>query len=123
MKSLTSNHHLITQALKSSSKLVVNEDGRKVKRKIPFTEKDREELQSRTVVVENLPDDHSHQNLEKIFGVVGRLDNRIKLFSKLYRIMIVFMLIMADIHLAVSRPSGYATLRNRIRLVPRAISS
>ncbi|CAN1307307.1 La-related protein 6C [Linum perenne] len=71
MKSLTSNHHLITQALKSSSKLVVNEDGRKVKRKIPFTEKDREELQSRTVVVENLPDDHSHQNLEKIFGVVG----------------------------------------------------
>ncbi|CAL1372509.1 unnamed protein product [Linum trigynum] len=71
MKSLTSNHHLITQALKSSPKLVVHEDGRKVKRKFPFTEKEREELQSRSVVVENLPEDHSHQNLEKIFGVVG----------------------------------------------------
>ncbi|CAI0447024.1 unnamed protein product [Linum tenue] len=71
MKSLTSNHHLITQALKSSPKLVVHEDARRVKRKIPFTEKEREELQSRTVVVENLPEDHSHQNLEKIFGVVG----------------------------------------------------
>ncbi|CAN1278384.1 La-related protein 6C [Linum perenne] len=71
MKSLTSNHHLITQALRTSPKLVVSEDGRKVKRKIHFTEKDRDDLQSRTVVVENLPDDHSHQNLEKIFGVVG----------------------------------------------------
>jgi hypothetical protein len=29
-------------------------------------------MQSRTVVAENLPEDHSHQNLEKIFGVVGR---------------------------------------------------
>lgn len=31
-------------------------------------------LQSRTVVAENLPEDHSHQNLEKIFSVVGRYD-------------------------------------------------
>lgn len=31
-------------------------------------------LQARTVVAENLPEDHSHQNLEKIFNVVGRLD-------------------------------------------------
>ncbi|KAG5063024.1 hypothetical protein JHK85_004207 [Glycine max] len=27
--------------------------------------------QARTVVAENLPDDHSHQNLQKIFGIVG----------------------------------------------------
>ncbi|KAJ8763436.1 hypothetical protein K2173_002319 [Erythroxylum novogranatense] len=71
MKSLTTNNQLLTQALKSSSKLVISEDGKKVKRKIPFTDKDREDLQSRTVVVENLPEDHSHQNLEKIFSVVG----------------------------------------------------
>ncbi|KAJ8766666.1 hypothetical protein K2173_001186 [Erythroxylum novogranatense] len=71
MKSLTNNNQLLTQALQSSSKLVLSEDGKKVKRKIPFTEKDREDLQSRTVVVENLPEDHSHQNLEKIFSVVG----------------------------------------------------
>ncbi|CAB4320705.1 unnamed protein product [Prunus armeniaca] len=71
MKSLISNNHMLAQALRSSSKLVVNEDGKKVRRKYPFTEKDKEELQSRTVVAENLPEDHSHQNLEKIFSVVG----------------------------------------------------
>uniref|UniRef100_A0A6N2M838 RRM domain-containing protein n=1 Tax=Salix viminalis TaxID=40686 RepID=A0A6N2M838_SALVM len=46
-------------------------NGNKVERKIPFTDKHREELQSRIVVVENLPDDHSHQNVQKIFSVVG----------------------------------------------------
>ncbi|KAK3195692.1 hypothetical protein Dsin_027002 [Dipteronia sinensis] len=73
IKSLVSNNHLLAQALRSSSKLVVSNDGKKVRRKHPFTEKDREDLQSRTVVAENLPDDHSHQNLEKIFNVVGRV--------------------------------------------------
>lgn len=29
-------------------------------------------MQLRTVVAENLPDDHSHQNIEKIFNVIGR---------------------------------------------------
>ncbi|KAF7810921.1 la-related protein 6C [Senna tora] len=71
VKSLTRNIHLLTQALRSSSKLVLSADGKKVKRKIPFTDKEKEELQSRTVVVENLPEDHSHENLLKIFSVVG----------------------------------------------------
>ncbi|MFQ6620734.1 hypothetical protein Gotur_001517 [Gossypium turneri] len=31
--------------------------------------------QSRTIVVENLPEDYSHQNLNKIFNVVGRVKN------------------------------------------------
>ncbi|KAJ9537795.1 hypothetical protein OSB04_030528 [Centaurea solstitialis] len=71
IKSCITNNHLLAQALRSSSKLVVSNDGKKVRRKHPFTEKDKEELQSRTVVGENLPEDHSHQNLEKIFSVVG----------------------------------------------------
>ncbi|XP_011001196.1 PREDICTED: la-related protein 6C [Populus euphratica] len=71
MRSLISDNDLLAQALKSSSKLVLAEDGKKVKRKLPFTDKDREELQSRIVVVENLPDDHSHQNVQKIFSVIG----------------------------------------------------
>ncbi|XP_010540322.1 PREDICTED: la-related protein 6C [Tarenaya hassleriana] len=71
IKALTSNHHMVSIALRSSSKLILSEDGKKVKRRSPFTEKNREDLQSRTVVAENLPDDHSYQNLEKIFGVVG----------------------------------------------------
>ncbi|KAK2434114.1 RNA-binding protein [Trifolium repens] len=71
IKSLVTNIHLLTQAIRHSSKLVLSADGKKVKRKHPFTEKEKEELQSRTVVAENLPDDHSHQNLQKIFSVVG----------------------------------------------------
>ncbi|XP_076940710.1 la-related protein 6C-like [Bidens hawaiensis] len=70
IKSCITNNQLLAQALCSSSKLVVSNDGKKVRRKHPFTEKDKEELQSRTVVAENLPEDHSHQNLEKIFSVV-----------------------------------------------------
>ncbi|XP_071691760.1 la-related protein 6C-like [Rutidosis leptorrhynchoides] len=71
IKSCVNNNHLLAQALRSSSKLIVSSDGKKVRRKHPFTEKDKEELQSRTIVGENLPEDHSHQNLEKIFSVVG----------------------------------------------------
>ncbi|KAJ6716665.1 LUPUS LA PROTEIN-RELATED [Salix koriyanagi] len=71
MRSLVIDNDSLAQALKSSSKLSLSEDGKKVKRNIPFTDKDREELQSRIVVVENLPEDHSHQNVQKIFSVVG----------------------------------------------------
>uniref|UniRef100_A0A7N0SZN6 La-related protein 6C n=1 Tax=Kalanchoe fedtschenkoi TaxID=63787 RepID=A0A7N0SZN6_KALFE len=73
IKALVTNNHLLVQALHASTKLVVSHDGKKVKRKHPFTERDKEELQARTVVVENLPDDHSHQNLEKILDVVGKV--------------------------------------------------
>ncbi|XP_023898664.2 la-related protein 6C [Quercus suber] len=71
IKSLVSNNSVLVQALRSSSRLVVSDDGKKVRRRDPFTERAKEELQSRTIVAENLPEDHSHQNLEKIFGVVG----------------------------------------------------
>lgn len=75
IKSLITNNQLLAQALRSSSKLVLSDDAKKVRRKHPFTEKEREEVQSRTVVVENLPEDHSHQNLEKNFNVVGSVKN------------------------------------------------
>ncbi|XP_076949111.1 la-related protein 6C-like [Bidens hawaiensis] len=71
IKACITNNNLLAQALRSSSKLVVSNDGKKVRRKHPFIDKDKGELQSRTVVGENLPEDHSHQNLENIFSVVG----------------------------------------------------
>ncbi|RAL38855.1 hypothetical protein DM860_015216 [Cuscuta australis] len=74
IKSLLSgstSNEVLTQALQYSTKLIVSNDGKKVKRRHPFTDKDKEELQCRTVVAENLPDDHSHHNIEKIFNVVG----------------------------------------------------
>ncbi|KAL3814195.1 hypothetical protein ACJIZ3_015463 [Penstemon smallii] len=73
LKSLNVNNQMVAQALKSSSKLVVSTDGKKVRRKNPFNEKEKEELQMRTVIAENLPDDHSHQNIEKLFNVVGNI--------------------------------------------------
>ncbi|KAK7338245.1 hypothetical protein VNO77_18849 [Canavalia gladiata] len=67
---ITSNSQLAT-ILRNSSKLVVSEDGKKIRRQYPLTESDIEELQSRIVVAENLPEDHCHQNLMKVFSAVG----------------------------------------------------
>ncbi|GAB2287744.1 hypothetical protein Dimus_022104 [Dionaea muscipula] len=72
IKALANNsYYLLVQALHSSSKLMVSSDGKKVKRRNPFTEHYKDDLQCRTVVAENLPDDHSYQNLEKLFGAMG----------------------------------------------------
>ncbi|PKA54733.1 hypothetical protein AXF42_Ash000568 [Apostasia shenzhenica] len=71
IKALVHNNILLANALRTSSKLVVSDDGKKVRRLQPFTEADVEELQSRIVVAENLPEDHCYQNLMKIFSAVG----------------------------------------------------
>ncbi|KAL7085806.1 hypothetical protein ACP275_14G300500 [Erythranthe tilingii] len=61
----------LASILRSSNKLLVSEDGKRIKRQHPLTDTDMEELQSRIVIAENLPEDHSHQNLMKIFSSVG----------------------------------------------------
>ncbi|KAH7670841.1 La-related protein 7 [Dioscorea alata] len=71
IKALVHNNALLASALRTSSKLVVSDDGKKVRRQQPFTEKDVEELQARIVVAENLPEDHCYQSLMKIFSSVG----------------------------------------------------
>ncbi|XP_038978552.1 la-related protein 6B-like [Phoenix dactylifera] len=71
IKSLVHNNSLLAMALRTSSKLVVSDDGKKIRRQLPFTELDVEELQSRIVVAENLPEDHCYQNLMKVFSAVG----------------------------------------------------
>lgn len=71
VKSLISNYALVTAALRTSSQLVVSEDGKKVRRVSPMSDAEIEELQSRTVVAENLPEDHTNENIEKIFAAVG----------------------------------------------------
>ncbi|CAL9245718.1 unnamed protein product [Arabidopsis halleri] len=68
--SINSNSQLAT-VLQNSSKLVVSEDGKRVRRLYPITESALEELQSRIVVAENPPEDHCYQNLMKIFSAVG----------------------------------------------------
>ncbi|XP_051145402.1 la-related protein 6C-like isoform X2 [Andrographis paniculata] len=73
LKSLNVSNQVVAEALRSSTELVVSNDGKKVRRKQPFTDKEKEELQLRAVIAENLPDDHSHQKIEKMFNVVGRV--------------------------------------------------
>ncbi|KAJ0965012.1 hypothetical protein J5N97_026150 [Dioscorea zingiberensis] len=51
--------------------MIVSDDGKKVRRRQLFTERDKEELKSRTVIVENLPEDYTRQSLEKMFNTVG----------------------------------------------------
>ncbi|XP_028757209.1 la-related protein 6B isoform X2 [Neltuma alba] len=74
IKALISSHSQLATILRNSSKLVVSEDGKKVRRLHPLTESDIEELQSRIVVAENLPEDHCHQNLVKVFSAVGSVN-------------------------------------------------
>ncbi|XP_031505138.1 la-related protein 6B-like isoform X2 [Nymphaea colorata] len=71
IRALISSQPILADALRTSSMLVVSEDGKKVRRVNPLSDADIEDLQSRTVVVENLPEDHSHPNLEKIFSIAG----------------------------------------------------
>ncbi|EHA8587678.1 putative La-related protein [Cocos nucifera] len=71
IKTFVHNNSLLAMALRTSSKLAVSDDGKKVRRQQPFTESDMEELQSRIVVAENLPEDHCYQNLMKVFSAVG----------------------------------------------------
>ncbi|XP_073154521.1 la-related protein 6B [Henckelia pumila] len=71
IKNGVSGSSQLVSILRNSKKLVVSEDGKKVKRQHPLTELDMEELQSRIVIAENLPEEHSHQNLMKIFSSVG----------------------------------------------------
>ncbi|KAJ6371656.1 hypothetical protein OIU77_002049 [Salix suchowensis] len=71
VKAVINNNSQLATILRNSTKLVVSEDGKKVRRQHPLTGSDVEELQSRIVVAENLPEDHCHQNLMKIFSAVG----------------------------------------------------
>ncbi|RLN17969.1 la-related protein 6C-like [Panicum miliaceum] len=75
IKAMGVTNQLLVRALRTSEKLVVSDDGRRVRRAQPFTERHKEELQSRMVIAENLPDDSTRNSLEKIFGVIGRSEN------------------------------------------------
>ncbi|OMO70284.1 hypothetical protein CCACVL1_19024 [Corchorus capsularis] len=75
MKKLTRNYPSIVAALRESSLLVVNSDGKKVKRRNPLPFIEVRDSKLFTVLVENLPEDHSAENIRRIFGEVGRIKN------------------------------------------------
>ncbi|XP_010517979.1 PREDICTED: la-related protein 6B isoform X2 [Camelina sativa] len=75
IKAVINSNSQLAAVLQNSAKLVVSEDGKKVRRINPITESAIEELQSRIIIAENLPEDHCYQNLMKIFSTVGSVKN------------------------------------------------
>ncbi|CAI5536851.1 unnamed protein product [Closterium sp. Naga37s-1] len=65
--------NLLAAALRASPFLVVGEDGKKVRRAVALGEVDLEEVQARTVVAENLPEDHSIPAMEALFAKAGKV--------------------------------------------------
>ncbi|GFP81140.1 la-related protein 6a [Phtheirospermum japonicum] len=75
MKKLTRDTSVIVAALKESSFVVVSSNGRKVKRLHPFPLAEIRDPMVCTVLVENLPEDHSVENLRRVFGEAGNVKN------------------------------------------------
>ncbi|XP_021854634.1 la-related protein 6A isoform X1 [Spinacia oleracea] len=71
MKKLTKDSSSIVDALKESRQLILSSDGKKVKRRNPLPSNEDAELC--VVVVANLPEDHSVQNIQKICGRAGSI--------------------------------------------------
>lgn len=74
MKKLTRDHSLIVSAMKESSLLVVSGDGKSVKRLNPFQLHKVRDPKCFTVLVENLPEDHSRENIQRIFSEAGKIN-------------------------------------------------
>ncbi|CAI9760099.1 unnamed protein product [Fraxinus pennsylvanica] len=73
MKKLTSDISLIVAALSESEHLVVSTNGKKVKRLHPLPLAEVKDPMLCTVLVENLPEDHSVENLHRMFGEAGNI--------------------------------------------------
>ncbi|XP_054777250.1 la-related protein 6A [Prosopis cineraria] len=73
MKKLSQDHSLIVAALKESSLLVVSGDGKSVKRLNPFQLHEARDPKFFTVLVENLPEDRSKENIQHIFSEAGNI--------------------------------------------------
>ncbi|MBA0869866.1 hypothetical protein Goshw_004467 [Gossypium schwendimanii] len=75
MKRLSRSYPSIVAALKESSLLVVSSDGKMVKRRNSLPSIEVRDPKLFTVLVENLPEDYSVENIRRIFGEVGNIKN------------------------------------------------
>nr|XP_043620540.1 la-related protein 6A [Erigeron canadensis] len=71
MKKLTHHKSLVVDALKESSLLTLSSNEKKVKRVHPFPLSEVLDPELCTVLVENLPEDHTIENMKKIFSSAG----------------------------------------------------
>ncbi|XP_042005150.1 la-related protein 6A-like [Salvia splendens] len=75
MKKLTKDTSWIVAALKESTFLVVSSNGKMVKRLHPLPSAEIKDPMVCTVLVENLPEDHSVNYLNRLFGEAGTIKN------------------------------------------------
>ncbi|XP_061374334.1 la-related protein 6A [Gastrolobium bilobum] len=73
MKKLTRDHSFLVAALKESSLLVLSGDGKRVKRLNPLRFNEVKDHKLYTVLVENLPEDHTKENIQQIFQEAGNI--------------------------------------------------
>ncbi|XP_048092502.1 la-related protein 7 isoform X2 [Alosa alosa] len=72
MKKLTTDVKLIARALKNSSRVEVNLEGTRIRRKHPLGE-DPKDVDQRTIYVELLPKDVTHSWIERVFSHCGSI--------------------------------------------------
>ncbi|CAM0882650.1 unnamed protein product [Alopecurus aequalis] len=73
MKKLVQDHSIIEAALRTSSKLVVSPNGKRVRRLHPLPCSELKDVTKRTVLVENLPLGFSMESIQEKFGTVGKV--------------------------------------------------
>ncbi|XP_047059794.1 la-related protein 6A-like isoform X2 [Lolium rigidum] len=73
MKKLVQDQSIIEAALRTSSKLVVSSNGKRVRRLHPLPCSELKDVKKRTVLVENLPLGFSMENIQEKFGTVGKI--------------------------------------------------
>uniref|UniRef100_A0ACD5VJD1 Uncharacterized protein n=1 Tax=Avena sativa TaxID=4498 RepID=A0ACD5VJD1_AVESA len=73
MKKLVQDHSIIEAALRTSSKLVVSSNGKRVRRLHPLPCSELQDMTKRTVLVENLPLGFSMESIQEKFGTVGKV--------------------------------------------------
>ncbi|KAJ4976531.1 hypothetical protein NE237_001637 [Protea cynaroides] len=75
MKKLVRDNSLILAALQESTQLILSSDGKKVRRIHPLPVTEVNDAKSRTVLVENLPENYSTESIQRIFGDAGKIKN------------------------------------------------
>ncbi|CAD6229777.1 unnamed protein product [Miscanthus lutarioriparius] len=75
MKKLVQDLSVIEAALRTSPKLVVSSDGKRVRRLHPLPHNELKDSKKSTVLVENLPLDFSMESIQEKFGTVGKVVN------------------------------------------------
>eukprot|EP01114_Cavostelium_apophysatum_P019023 TRINITY_DN6000_c0_g1_i1.p1 TRINITY_DN6000_c0_g1~~TRINITY_DN6000_c0_g1_i1.p1 ORF type:complete len:418 (+),score=130.79 TRINITY_DN6000_c0_g1_i1:72-1256(+) len=71
IKAITTDEEIIRQAVKSTPLLQLSDDGTKVRRKDPVHKVSTHDVNMRTVYIENIPENSTHESITKLFEGVA----------------------------------------------------